>query len=88
MLLTTQEDARMMEADRFLDTQIEVLDIARDMLAKEGLPQDDHHLDLALHALVRGVEIGLMDSQLADRIVRFGAAHARQYPSIGRDYPR
>ncbi len=58
------------------------------MLAKEGLPQDDHHLDLALHALVRGVEIGLMDSQLADRIVRFDAAHARQYPSIGRDYPR
>ncbi len=59
----------MMEADRFLDTQIEVLDIARDMLVKEGLPQDDHHLDLALHALVRGVEIGLMDSQLADRIL-------------------
>ncbi|MBU2783845.1 hypothetical protein HAP99_11795 [Acidithiobacillus caldus] len=78
----------MMEADRFLDTQIEVLDIARDMLAKEGLPQDDHHLDLALHALVRGVEIGLMDSQLADRIMRFGEQHERLHPSIGRDYPR
>ncbi|AUW33960.1 hypothetical protein A5904_05430 [Acidithiobacillus caldus] len=78
----------MMEADRFLDDQIEVLNLARDILREEGLPQDDYHIDVVLHALVCGTAIGLMDSPLADSIVRFSETHTRLHPSIGRDHPR
>ncbi len=81
------EAALLLEAEAH-SKAADILDTARDILEHEGLPQDDPHLDLVLHALVRGVEIGLLDSELSQEIIRFSLAHERLYPpSVPRNPP-
>ncbi len=53
----------------------EMVSMARSILEKEGL--GDEALDAVISAISHGVAIGLMDSQLADRIMRFSQVHER-----------
>ncbi len=49
--------------------QAEIIDRARDILVKEGLPLDDYHLDVVLHAMFEGVQIGLTDQELSRQFI-------------------
>jgi hypothetical protein len=57
-----------------------VLDAARDILEKNAVPATGEHMDVALCALVRGVEIGLMDSAMSLAVLQFAKEHERLKP--------
>ncbi len=58
----------------------ELLAMARRMVLDEGLPGDGPHLDLALRVLIRGTEIGVLDSALSRQILDFAQRHNRLHP--------
>lgn len=59
----------------------EVVQKAREILELEGYDPHGSELDLVLHALVSGVEIGLMDSVMAQKVMGFSVGHERVRPS-------
>jgi hypothetical protein len=64
-----------------LKNHAEVLEVVRDILEKNSVSPNGEHMDIALCALVRGVEIGLMDSQCASAVMQFAKTHERLKPS-------
>lgn len=77
--MTEHDAALLREADDH--AAAEIFDIARDILAKEGLTDFNPYLDLVFHALTKGVAIGLMDSVTANKVMRFADTHERLFGS-------
>lgn len=75
-----KQDAVLLQEAEEHAIAAEVFDVARDVLQREGLADDGPHLDLVFHALVRGVQIGLMDSVLSKKVIGFSLLHKRLAP--------
>ncbi len=62
------------------EVDADILEMVRQMVVDEGLPGDGPHLDLALRALIRGTEIGVLDSVQSRQILGFSQRHDRLHP--------
>ena len=58
----------------------DILEMARSILEANKAPESEHNMDLILCALIKGVEIGLMDSHLAKDFMQFAQEHERLKP--------
>jgi hypothetical protein len=69
-----------MEKMKAIEEHADILEMARSILEANKAPEDAHNRDLVLCALIKGVEIGLMDSLLAQEVMRFAQEHERLKP--------
>jgi len=63
-----------------MEAHAAILEMGRSILDANKIQENEHNLDLVLCALVKGVEIGLMDSKLSQEFMQFAQAHERLKP--------
>jgi len=63
-----------------MESHAAILEMGRSILDANKIQENEHNLDLVLCALVKGVEIGLMDSKLAQEFMQFAQDHERLKP--------
>jgi hypothetical protein len=69
-----------METMKAIEAHAEILEMARSILEANKAKEDEHNMDLILCALIKGVEIGIMDSKLAQEFMQFAQEHERLKP--------
>jgi len=80
MMIRKSDRSHTLGGNHLDEADADILEMARQLVMDEGLPGDGPHLDLALRALIRGTEIGVLDSVQSRQILGFSQRHDRLHP--------